>query len=119
MTAEAREPAIEQIENAGRENEPDGVVEVGGGLEKISLLRAIVNAQDRGETAEEIARRHQVRQEINLGALTVIHLLRKPGDRTRAAGDAIAYLDQHGGAERQVDLSARAEADHAKAFAFL
>ena len=73
VTPEAREPAIEQIENAGRENEPDGIVEIGRRLEEIDLARAIVNAQDGGESAEEVAGRHQIRQQINLRTLRVAH----------------------------------------------
>src|SRR4029453_4045159 len=62
VTTEPGQPAIEQVENAGRENEPDGVVKIGGRLEKIGLLRAIIDSQHRGKSAEEVARRHQVRQ---------------------------------------------------------
>ncbi len=73
MTAEPRQPSIEQIENAGRENEPDGVVKIGGRPEKIGLLRAIIDSQHRGEPAEEVARRHQIRQEIDFRTSRVAH----------------------------------------------
>jgi hypothetical protein len=58
VTAEAREPAIEQIEDAGGKDEPDCVVEFYRGDLEVDILSAIVNAQNGGEPAKEIARRH-------------------------------------------------------------
>src|ERR1051325_11717891 len=73
MSAEPSQPSVKQIENAGRENEPDGVMKIGRGFERLDPRRAIINAQHRSEPAEKIARRHQVRQEINLGAASSVH----------------------------------------------
>src|SRR5207247_1989682 len=69
VTAEPGEPSIEQVENAGGQNEPDGVVEIGGGFPEIDLARAIIDAQDGREAAEEVACGHEIGQEINLRAL--------------------------------------------------
>ena len=74
MTAESGEPAIEQIENAGSEDEPDGVMKIGGRLEEIDLLRPIVDPEDGGEPAEEVAGRHQVGEQINFRAAGRVHI---------------------------------------------
>jgi hypothetical protein len=64
MSTETCEPAIEQIEKTGGENKPDrGVKKIAGRIRIRPLQkRALKNFQGRGKAAEQISRRHQVRQ---------------------------------------------------------
>jgi hypothetical protein len=68
MSAEPREPAIKQIEQTGAENEPDGGVKQIASRVRVRYLQqcTLQNFQGRGESAKQISRRHQIRQEVNL-----------------------------------------------------
>src|SRR5436190_14364646 len=69
MSAQTGDAAIQQIENTGPENEPDGgVKEIARGI-RIRCLqqRALEDLQRPRKSAKQITRRHEIRQEINLG----------------------------------------------------
>src|SRR5437762_5620541 len=69
MSSQTGDPAIQQVENAGPENKPDsGVKEIARGIRIRRLQqRALDNLQRARKSAKQITRRHQIRQEINLG----------------------------------------------------
>src|SRR5437868_3342258 len=64
FTAHARKSPIEQIKNTGQQNENQGVAN--GSIVWMRLIEIRFNdTRQREESAEEISRRHQIRQEIN------------------------------------------------------
>ena len=72
------------------------------------------------ESAKEIARRHEVRQEINFGGAVfrvVAHRSGKSGDKGAAPADVLTDFYFESGFQRDVNFGARAEADHAEALA--
>src|SRR3989440_12175585 len=73
MAAQASQASIQEIEHKGAENEPDRGVKMFGGSVGVRALqkRSFQNFERGGEPAEQISRRHQIRQEINLGRLLV------------------------------------------------
>jgi len=81
MAAEAGESSVEEIEDAGGEDEPDGGVDLGvgeGGCgERVAsaLLDegAFNDFQCGGEATEKVACGHEVRQEVDLRAGLVGH----------------------------------------------
>ena len=61
--AQPRHPAVEQVKNAGQQNEGEGELDLG----EIEITRRIGfdDFGQRHEAAKQVARRQQVRQEIN------------------------------------------------------
>ena len=64
--SEACHATIEQIEDAGSENKQDGVIVI---HRRASGHHALKNADNRCCAAEEIARRHQIGQEVDFWVL--------------------------------------------------
>ena len=118
MSAEPRQAAVEQIENARGKNEPDRVVKFYRREPEVGVLRAIINAENRRKSAEEVARRHEIRQQINLG-ISLAHLSGKSRDDTGAAGHPVAHFHQHYRVEGQVYFRSRPEANHPEVLALL
>ena len=60
--------AVEHIENASTENEPDGGVKKRRRFIRTGPLneRALYDLKRGRESAEKVTRRHQIRQEVNL-----------------------------------------------------
>src|ERR1700674_182330 len=118
MSAQTRQPAIEQIENARGKNKPDRVVKLHRRQPEVCVLRAVVDAEHGRESAEEVARRHEIRQQIDL-RVALAHLSGKSRDDTDAAGHPVAHFHQHHRIEGQVYFRSRAEANHPEVFALL
>ena len=82
IAAEPGEPAVERIEEARSEDEPDGAVkfvvsQIGGPGDDLGIRGdrrrveddgALDDLERRREPAEEVPRGHEIRQEVNLGA---------------------------------------------------
>ena len=68
LSPQTREAAVEHIENASTENKPDGSVKKRRRFIRTGPLneRALHDLKRSGEPAKQIARRHQVGQQINL-----------------------------------------------------
>ena len=69
---EAREAPVEQIENAGPEDEPDRGMDLPRGTQSgIHLDDRVEDIKHRGESAEQVARGHEIGQEVNPRCLVV------------------------------------------------
>ena len=120
MPAETREPSIEDIEYTGAENEPDREMKElrrGVGIRRLEEC-ALHDLERGGESAEKIAGRHQVRQQIDFRVRRA-HLLAKPGDHADPSGNAVAHLHQDLGVQRQIYFRSRAKANHPEVLPFL
>src|SRR5438477_8457856 len=73
IPAQPRETTIQEIENESTEHEPDGGMKKIAGCVRIRRLqeRAFENLESGSETAKQIARRHEIGQEINFGMMFV------------------------------------------------
>src|SRR6266850_1599707 len=74
LSSQTREAAVEHIENASTENEPDGGVKKRRCFIRTGPLneRALYDLKRGRESAEQIACRHQVGQQINLW-IVIVH----------------------------------------------
>src|SRR2546423_7697787 len=81
VSAKARKPAIEKIENESAEHVPNCFVKKirSGNCIRALQKRALENFERGGKATEQISRCHQVRQKINLRRL-VVHLIGEPRD---------------------------------------
>ena len=113
------QPSVQNVEDTGTQNEPDREMEKLGGGVRIGGLeqRALHNLERRGESAEQIPRRHQVRQEIDF-RIRRTHLSVEPGNHRGPTCDAVTHFHQHLGLEWQVYFRSRPEANHPKVLPF-
>ncbi len=81
MPAESGESAIEEVEDAGSENKPDGVMDLEAGVGKGNRC-ACGSGEDHGafdnleggcEPAKEVSRRHEVGKQVDFWSFVLAH----------------------------------------------